>query len=668
MDNILKGNKNNKIDEGNPSIISKIRGVIFYLEKDNTNKIVETINKNQIELYITSTINCINSAKNNNSTFNQIYDVIELAIYFLYYNIKFNNQRIRNLEEYQNNLKYIVDNAHYSNYISNINMTVNYNMQSDGLNLISFICYKKNAIDDAFKNYIKNITFSSNITGYINLMGNDINNDELVILTLLNKKLYLNEAGQTNGIIFNFSTNNPNTNLNNLKDFRTYVYSSDINVNYDLANYYQTNNISIYYKYDECFTEPCYFNKNFKYDLTQKYRKKNVFQKWSVENTICRYNSFEIASNNIELFCSNFESFENTKNINYAVLTLTMKQDYIENQDKVYNLPMRCPNKIDALDENYGFWFFLIICILEFCYIIGINILTLGSLRRVSIRKGLVNDELYYKIPRNLKDKESESTSSEDTIKKKIRYKSRYPKDKIIQNSVEEFKTQEEAYFNKTLIECIINNFKELHPLPSLCRVSIISPLILHSWFFVFNLLCLFGFNALIYYEGLIEKRIYDKKRNNFDYPMRKEFHKIILSILCQIALTTLLKLLVLVSLRQRDNLEYSLKSCKLKENEEINNEIVTRIDQFENEMLLRRLLGGLLMVIIVVFFFYYTVVFCGIYIHTQKNWMFSCIWSLFWNWIVFCPIYIVIISFIEHKKQDSYNPLVYNLKRLFFF
>ena len=88
MDNILNGNKNNKINEGSPSVIAKIRGIIFFLEKDDTNEYVESINKNQIELYITSTINCIDSAKNNNSTFNQIYDVIELAIYFLYYNIK----------------------------------------------------------------------------------------------------------------------------------------------------------------------------------------------------------------------------------------------------------------------------------------------------------------------------------------------------------------------------------------------------------------------------------------------------------------------------------------------------------------------------------------------------------------------------------------------------
>ena len=94
------------------------------------------------------------------------------------------------------------------------------------------------------------------------------------------------------------------------------------------------------------------------------------------------------------------------------------------------------------------------------------------------------------------------------------------------------------GYFNKTLVECILANFKELHPLSSFCRVSIISPLILQSWFFFFNILVLLGFNALIYYEALIEKRIYKKRINHFDYPMRQEFHKIILSILLQIVLT----------------------------------------------------------------------------------------------------------------------------------
>ena len=149
---------------------------------------------------------------------------------------------------------------------------------------------------------------------------------------------------------------------------------------------------------------------------------------------------------------------------------------------------------------------------------------------------------------------------------------------------------------------------------------------------------------------------------------MRKEFHKIILSILCQAVLTVLIKLLIIVSLRERDNLEAELKKCKRISKDEINNDVLIRIKQFEEKMLIKRLIGGLLMLIVVAFFFYYSVVFCGIYIKTQRNWVYGGIWSLFWNWVVFTPIYIAVISFIEYKKEDSYNPLVYNLKRLFCF
>ena len=671
MDTILKGKIDDKINENSPIVVAAIRSTIFYLEKDG-DKYMPEIGTNYIDSYIDATINCIDIAKKNNSTSPQIYDVIELAIYFLYYNINKKRYRMRNLQENKIKLKTIIEDAHYMNYLSNKNKTFNYNFFTDGLNLVSFISYKKSAIDEGFKKYIKDITSSSDIIGYIDLKNNNVKPNELIILTIINKKLLL--INNESGVVFNFTTQNQNINLRDLSDFNVYVYSYDIHVNYALAIYYQSKNISIYDKNDKCFTEPCFISESFQYDLTQEYRKKHVFQKWAVNNVQCRFNSFEAASNNIDLFCQKFENFSSGPQenpINYAFLTLNMKTDNIEDQDKVYNLPMKCPKKIYSLESNIAFWIYLIICLLEIIYIIGINILTLGSLRKVSIRKGLVNDQIYYKIPR-ISDEEKDDDDSNDTsIKKKSPYKYKEkegkPQKKSIENSENEF-IESEITFSKTLPDCILSNFKELHPLASLCRVSIISPLILHSWFFTFNLLTLFGFNALIYYEGLIEKRIYDKKRNYFDYPMRKEFHKIILSILCQVALTAIIKFIVLVFLKQRDNLEASLKNCKLKVREEVNNDIVARIDKFENEMLIRRLIGGFIMLVIVTFFFYYTVVFCGIYINTQKNWIYGCVWSLFWNWVIFAPIYIVVISVLEHKKQDSYNPLVYNLKRLFVF
>ena len=83
-----------------------------------------------------------------------------------------------------------------------------------------------------------------------------------------------------------------------------------------------------------------------------------------------------------------------------------------------------------------------------------------------------------------------------------------------------------------------------------------IQPLILQSWFLTFNVLNLFGFNALLYLESLIEERIYKPYRDNFAYPMRKKYRKIILSILCQVILCFLIKLIVLVSYNDKENLK----------------------------------------------------------------------------------------------------------------
>ena len=279
----------------------------------------------------------------------------------------------------------------------------------------------------------------------------------------------------------------------------------------------------------------------------------------------------------------------------------------------------------------------------------------LGSLKRISIKKGLINDGLYSKISK-IKNTNDDNASNHD---KPLNNKN----DDCHNNVIEK---PEESY-NKTLLGGILSNFKELYPLSVLFRISIISPLIMNSFFFVFNTLCLFGFNALIYYEGLIEKRIYDNKRNYFDYPMRKEFHKIILSILLQIVLTVIIKLIILLSLKQYKDLESDLGKCP-KNGDEINKDIIICNDDFQDKMFIRRLIGGFLMTIIIIFFFYYSIVFCEVYVNTQRNLVFSWVWSLLWEWVVFAPIYIIVISILENKKSNSKDPLIYYLKRLFFF
>ena len=72
-------------------------------------------------------------------------------------------------------------------------------------------------------------------------------------------------------------------------------------------------------------------------------------------------------------------------------------------------------------------------------------------------------------------------------------------------------------------------------------KTSILSPILFNLWIFIFNISNLFGFNAILYSEKLIEKRIYNKHRDNFAYPMSKEFGKIILSILITMLFTIII-------------------------------------------------------------------------------------------------------------------------------
>ena len=170
----------------------------------------------------------------------------------------------------------------------------------------------------------------------------------------------------------------------------------------------------------------------------------------------------------------------------------------------------------------------------------------------------------------------------------------------------------------------------------------------------------LFGFNALYFNETMIEDRITNKSRNDFVYPMKTEFEKIMASIATSIALTIIVKAIILVTLSQKTDLSNKLYSAK-------SNEEKQRIlNIFSKSYLARRIISGIFMLALIVFFFYYCVVFCGIYIKTQYGWFYSGIWSLFFNWIVFAPFYILIISLIENNSGNT--PCVYYMKRLFIF
>jgi hypothetical protein len=209
-----------------------------------------------------------------------------------------------------------------------------------------------------------------------------------------------------------------------------------------------------------------------------------------------------------------------------------------------------------------------------------------------------------------------------------------------------------------TFSEIITNNFLELHPICTIFHASIISPIIFNLWVFVYNSLLYFGWNALYYTETKIKFRIIRDYRQNFSYPMRHEFDKILLSLITTMACCLIVRLIVLVSKDRRDQLNIEIKSGNKEDRKE------SRIE-FEVEMLVQRLIAMVLMFAVIIFFFIYCVVFCAMYKNTQASLMYSGIWTLLIVWVVLAPIFIVVISFVEFKVNRGF---AYYLKRLFLF
>ena len=138
---------------------------------------------------------------------------------------------------------------------------------------------------------------------------------------------------------------------------------------------------------------------------------------------------------------------------------------------------------------------------------------------------------------------------------------------------------------------------------------------------------------------------------------MKREFHRIIYSILTMMAFNVLIRLIVIVPLSKFNELSNILKDG--------NEETISECKTFECKMLVRRIIAIIVILIFNVFFYYYTIVFCAIYRNTQAGWFYSGIWGFIWNNIVFSLIYIIVISIVESNGNVM---LSYYMKRLFCF
>ena len=221
MEEIIRYN----IDENSPNVISNIRGIIFFLEKDGP-EYIKNINDTSRNYYIDKSYNKLkNIVDFTTKTVPQIYDVLEMAIYFLKY--KINNQKsTRNLQEDEDikKLNYILNHLHYANYYSNQDYGQLYNIQADGLNQASFLTYKKSLVNsDDFKIDLYNRTLFK-IMEYIDIK--EASDDDYIFATLVNNDVTTGNNDLNIQVYFSVKNSTINSNLDGLRNITFYISSS----------------------------------------------------------------------------------------------------------------------------------------------------------------------------------------------------------------------------------------------------------------------------------------------------------------------------------------------------------------------------------------------------------------------------------------------------------
>ena len=193
-----------------------------------------------------------------------------------------------------------------------------------------------------------------------------------------------------------------------------------------------------------------------------------------------------------------------------------------------------------------------------------------------------------------------------------------------------------------------VKNLQELNPFAFIYK-NMLKPTLMYSIaLFITNLFVLFGFNAVYYTDSKLEGRIYDSFRDNFAYPMKTEFDKIVFSILTTFLITIILKGIIIVLYQDKDTFG---------------------IKEFMNIInIMRYSIGSVIMLFLLIFFAIYNTVFCGLFVKAKYSWLYSGIWSLFINWIILYPVGIAIVTIIEKFTRWGYKEQILYYVKYFLF
>ena len=600
---------------------SSVGTALFYFD----NNLYSYISYNKI----ISNLSFVNLIKQISLNFENIPDYF----YQYLYNIKkltisiiddFNNNNYSVDDDFKNNIiEYIGLTLFYQNF-SSLKLYENEELTSQKIHLF----YKKLFSEDFSSKLIKNKIISSvnnmffyilwdfknkSYDEYISTMDNlnlpylnknENNNVDIILHTIVNQRL----DKKSNDISTTLFDNNKKEINDNLILIVSYNLLSRMNNKYYFD--YLSKGINIYNLNDPAFTDECYRNKEFKYDLTNNYRKTFIYHHI---NSSCIRRDIE-DNLNLYFLCRNEIPFS------YQILN---DSSSIKLKNNTRNLSFKCITKINEIMKNIAFWVYssliLILIIISVLLLIFKSDYTTGE----DIK---INDEFNSMICITQQEKIDDEKANMQTP----------------------------IYISKSLFQSFKFNISHFHPIICLFYRSILSPLYFKFWILIFNISNLFGLNALFYNEKLVEKKIFNKYKDGLLYPLLNDYIIIIESIIASMILTFLMKLINLTSFKKKNK----IAQCFNIQNE--------ALKHFEKVQFKKRIVAEIIMIIISFLMFICSLGFCYIYFNTQRTWFYAGIWSLFFIWILLAPFFIFLLSIFE---SISYNEkIIYYMKRLLCF
>ena len=145
--------------------------------------------------------------------------------------------------------------------------------------------------------------------------------------------------------------------LSNCQPIIAYLPIDLIQIDTKKYQLYEMANINIYKPDDEAFKKSCYITKGLKYDLTQKFRRMEIYENYTFISDDCTYDSINIEFEKIKFNCKYKDNFDYSYSFEEKHLNISLH--------KVDNLVLKCISYVEHIEKNIGFYlYFIFSCII----------------------------------------------------------------------------------------------------------------------------------------------------------------------------------------------------------------------------------------------------------------------------------------------------------------